>query len=131
MLFLVFVVVSSFRISVAHCFSISLWTSPSLFEGICSGLIMTLLTSLCLSWQDQPVWMTKDEAHSVKTMKVTTDVMLPSADILQSKEVEASIFCTHVLWGLRFSLSSMLSGQSSGQRWAQPSSHGVFNPWLG
>lgn len=94
MLFLVFVVVSSFRISVAHCFSISLWTSPSLFEGICSGLIMTLLTSLCLSWQEQPVWMSKDEAHSVKTMKVTTDVMLPSADILLSKEVEASIFCT-------------------------------------
>lgn len=51
--------------------------------------------------------------------------------ILTLENLKTTVFCMQVLWGFGFSLSSMLSGQSSGQRWAQPSSHGVFNPWFG
>lgn len=55
----------------------------------------------------------------------------PVTDILRSEKVESSVFCKQVPWALWFCLSRMLSGQSSGQHWAQPSSHGVFNPWFG
>lgn len=71
MFFSLFVVVSTSLISFAHCISMSLWTCLSVFEGTCSGFIWTFLTSLCLSWQELPVWMRKDEAHIMSTAKVT------------------------------------------------------------
>ena len=75
-------------------------------------------------------WMNQDEAHTVKTMRQIVDVMPASADMNTLKPKYNNIQYAGVV-GAWFSLSSMLSGQSSGQRWAQPSSHGVFNPWFG
>lgn len=75
--------------------------------------------------------MSKDEAHAVKTIKQTEDVMPACADIHALKSEEQQYNVCRYCGDLGVSLSSMLSGQSSGQRWAQPSSHGVFNPWFG
>lgn len=116
---LLFVVVPALSSSCCPLFfQFPFWTRLSLFEGTFTGRVMTMFgydTSLGLSWNKKTTCldgMSQGQgAHCVHKY-------LRSHPGCRDKGV------------FTLGLGSMLCGQGSGQRWAQRSSHGVFNPWL-